>query len=311
MAIYVAKRLGYSLITLVLVSFTVFFLIHLIPGDPARILLGLRATPESVERLRHQLGLDRSLVAQYRIFMANLFHGDLGTSIRYETPVFGLVFDRLKATLFLIVYSEVLTLLVALPLGLLAALKREKLTDHAIRVLVVVGMAIPTFWIGTLFIILFSLRWQVFPSSGYGTTFREHMSALFLPALTLSLWQAGLLIRNLRSAVIDVIRLPYVDFARIRGLRESTVLRRHVLRTSLGSTVTIIGVNVGFLLAGAVIVENVFSIPGSGSLLVDSVFSRDYSVVQGITLVYAVIVVLINLVTDLTYPLLDPRVVLE
>jgi peptide/nickel transport system permease protein len=155
------------------------------------------------------------------------------------------------------------------------------------------------------------LHWQVFPASGYGTTFRDHMSALFLPALTLSLWQAGLLTRNLRRAVIDVIRLPYVDFARIRGLRESTVLRRHVLRTSLGSTVTIIGVNVGFLLAGAVIVENVFSIPGSGSLLVDSVFSRDYSVVQGITLVYAVIVVLINLVTDLTYPLLDPRVVLE
>ena len=125
-------------------------------------------------------------------------------------------------------------------------------------------MAIPTFWIGTLFILLFSLHWQVFPSSGYGTTFREHLSALFLPALTLSLWQAGLLIRNLRSAVIDVIRLPYVDFARIRGLRESTVLRRHVLRTSLGSTVTIIGVNVGFLLAGAVIVENVFSVPGIG-----------------------------------------------
>lgn len=311
MAIYVAKRLGYSLITLVLVSFTVFFLIHLIPGDPARILLGLRATPDSVERLRHRLGLDRSLVTQYRIFMTNLFHGDLGTSLRFETPVFGLVFDRLKATMFLIAYSEVLTLLVALPLGLLAALKREKLTDHTIRVFVVVAMAIPTFWIGTLFILLFSLQWQVFPSSGYGATFRQHMSALFLPALTLSLWQAGLLIRNLRSAVIDVIRLPYVDFARIRGLRESTVLRRHVLRTSLGSTVTIIGVNVGFLLAGAVIVENVFSIPGSGSLLVDSVFSRDYGVVQGITLVYAVIVVLINLATDLTYPLLDPRVVLE
>jgi peptide/nickel transport system permease protein len=311
MAIYVAKRLGYSLITLGLVSFTVFFLIHLIPGDPARILLGLRATPASVQRLRHELGLDSSLITQYRIFMTNLFNGDLGTSIRYETPVFGLVFERLRATIFLILYSEALTLLVALPLGLVAALKREKLTDHAIRVVVVVAMAIPTFWIGTIFILLFSLKWPIFPSAGYGTTFREHLTSLFLPALTLSLWQAGLLIRNLRSAVIDVIRLPYVDFARIRGLKESTVLRRHILRTSLGSTVTIIGVNVGFLLAGAVIVENVFSVPGSGSLLVESVFSRDYSVVQGITLTYAVIVVLINLATDLTYPLLDPRVVLE
>ena len=281
MAIYVAKRLGYSLITLGLVSFTVFFLIHLIPGDPARILLGLRATPASVQRLRHELGLDSSLITQYRIFMTNLFNGDLGTSIRYETPVFGLVFERLRATIFLILYSEVLTLLVALPLGLVAALKREKLTDHAIRIVVVVAMAIPTFWIGTIFILLFSLKWPIFPSAGYGTTFREHLTSLFLPALTLSLWQAGLLIRNLRSAVIDVIRLPYVDFARIRGLKESTVLRRHILRTSLGSTVTIIGVNVGFLLAGAVIVENVFSVPGSGSLLVESVFSRDYSVVRG------------------------------
>src|SRR5262245_7039905 len=311
MALYIAKRLGYSFITLVLVSFTVFFLIHLIPGDPARTLLGLRATPESVRTLRHQLGLDRSLATQYEIFMRNLFHGNLGTSIRFETSVFHLVFQRLQATLFLILYSEVITLVLALPLGLLAALKREKLTDHAIRVGVVVAMAIPTFWIGTIFILLFSLEWPVFPSSGYGSSFSEHISTLFLPALTLSLWQAGLLIRNLRSSVIDVVRLPYVDFARLRGLREGTVLRRHILRTSLGSTVTIIGVNVGFLLAGAVIVENVFSVPGSGALLVDSVFSRDYTVVQGITLIYAVIVVMINLITDLTYPLLDPRVILR
>jgi peptide/nickel transport system permease protein len=311
MALYIAKRLGYSFITLVLVSFTVFFLIHLIPGDPARVLLGLRATPESVRTLRHQLGLDRSLGTQYEIFMRNLFHGDLGTSIRFDAPVFHLVFQRLEATLFLILYSEVITLLLALPLGLLAALRREKLTDHAIRVGVVVAMAIPTFWIGTIFILLFSLEWPVFPSSGYGSSFTGHITTLFLPALTLSLWQAGLLIRNLRSSVIDVIRLPYVDFARLRGLREGTVLRRHILRTSLGSTVTIIGVNVGFLLAGAVIIENVFSVPGSGALLVDSVFSRDYTVVQGITLIYAVIVVMINLLTDLTYPLLDPRVILQ
>src|SRR5262249_32008482 len=157
---------------------------------------------------------------QYRIFMVNLFHGDLGTSIRYESPVFGLVLARLKATLFLIVYSAVLTLLVALPLGLLAALQREKLTDHAIRDPVVAGVPMPTFWVGTLLLLLLSLPGRVFPASGYGPPFREHMPPLFLPALALSLWQAGLLVRNLRSAVIDVIRLPYVDFARIRGLRE-------------------------------------------------------------------------------------------
>ncbi len=311
MGIYTLKRLGYSLVTLALVSFAVFFLIHLIPGDPAKILLGLRATPESVQALRHALGLDRSLATQYAIFMQHLFHGDLGTSIRYESPVLRLVLERLQATAFLIAYSVAISLAVALPLGTIAALRREKPVDHAIRIGILVAIAVPTFWIGTILIILFSLKWGLFPASGYGDSFTEHVSSLFLPAVTLSLWQAGLLIRNLRSSVIDVVRLPYVDFARLRGLRERTVLRRHILRTSLGSTVTIVGVNVGFLLAGAVIVENVFSVPGSGTLLVYSVFSRDYTVVQGITLIYAVLVVLVNLVTDLTYPLLDPRVRLQ
>lgn len=311
MPIYTAKRLGYSLLTLVLVSFAVFFLIHLIPGDPAAILLGLRATPQSIRALRHALGLDRSLVTQYGIFMRNLIHGNLGTSLRYDSPALPLVFGRLPATLFLIGYSAVLSLLIAFPVGTFAALRREKLSDHAIRIGVLVGIAIPAFWIGTIFVLIFSLHLGWFPASGYGSGFREHVSSLFLPALTLSLWQAGLLTRNLRSAVIDVVRLPYVDFARLRGLRPTTVLRRHILRTSLGSTVTLLGVNVGFLLAGAVVVENVFSVPGSGSLLVDSVFSRDYPVVQATTLIYAVLVIGINLVTDLVYPLLDPRVRLQ
>jgi len=311
MGIYTCKRLGYSLLTLLFVSFAVFFLIHLIPGDPAEILLGLRATPESIHALRHALGLDRSLPTQYAIFMRNLFEGDLGTSTRYQSATLPLILDRLPATVFLIVYSALISLAIAFPLGTIAALRREKLTDHAVRVGVLVAIAIPAFWIGTIFILVFSLKFAWFPASGYGTTFVEHLRYLFLPALTLSLWQAGLLTRNLRSSVIDVVRLPYVDFARLRGLRGTTVLRRHVLRTSLGSTVTILGVNVGFLLAGAVVVENVFSIAGAGSLLVDSVFSRDYTVVQGTTLIFAVLVIGINLATDLLYPILDPRVRLQ
>jgi peptide/nickel transport system permease protein len=308
MAAYTIKRLGYSLLTLALVSVAVFSLIHLIPGDPAEILLGLHSTPDSVRRLRHTLGLDQSLWTQYELFVRRLFHGDLGTSIRYDQPVFSLIMERFYATLFLIAYSAVLSLLIALPLGTIAALRREKATDHAVRIAVLVGIATPTFWIGTIFILIFSLHWHWLPASGYGADFAGHLKSLLLPALTLSLWQAGLLIRNLRSAIIDVIRLPYVDFARLRGLPERTVLRRHILRTSLASTVTIVGVNLSFLLAGAVVVENVFSIPGAGSLLIESVFSRDYAVVQGITLIFAVLVIIINLITDLTYPLLDPRV---
>lgn len=308
MAIYAAKRLGYSLITLAIVSLAVFFLIHLIPGDPARVLLGVRATDQTVAAVRHSLGLDQSLLTQYRIFLVNLLHADLGTSIRYQTPVFSLTLEHLLPTLLLIGYSALISIAVAFPIGTIAALRREKATDHVIRIGVVTAIAIPAFWIGTILIIVFSLKLRILPASGYGNGFLEHVKSLFLPAVTLSLWQSGLLIRNLRSSVIDVLRLPYVDFARLRGLPPAVVLRRHVLRTSLASTITIIGVNVGFLLAGAVVVENVFTIPGTGSLLVDSVFSRDYAVVQGVTLVYAVLVIAINLVTDLTYPLLDPRV---
>jgi peptide/nickel transport system permease protein len=191
MATYTVKRLGYSLVTLVLVSFAVFFLIHLIPGDPARILLGLRATPAAVHTLRHELGLDRSLATQYGIFIDNLFHGDLGTSIRYEAPVLRLVFQHLQPTLFLIAYSAVISLVVAFPLGTLAALRREKLSDHAIRIGVLVAIAVPTFWIGTIFILLFSLHWRIFPASGYGESFGQHVSSLFLPAVTLSLWRGS------------------------------------------------------------------------------------------------------------------------
>ena len=308
MATYTVKRLGYSLITLVFVSFAVFFLIHLIPGDPARVLLGVRATDESVRNIRHALGLDASLLTQYGRFLGNLLHGDLGTSIRFQTSVFNLTIEHLLPTLFLIGYSVLISLAVAFPIGTIAALRREKAADHVIRIGVITAIAIPAFWIGTLLIIVFSLKWSLLPASGYGSTFGEHVKSLLLPAITLSLWQTGLLIRNLRSAVIDVLQLPYVDFARLRGLPPGVVLRRHVLRNSLASTVTIVGVNIGFLLAGAVVVENVFTIPGTGSLLVDTVFSRDYAIVQGVTLVYAVLVIGINLLTDLTYPLLDPRV---
>jgi peptide/nickel transport system permease protein len=308
MAIYILKRVGYALITLLFVSFVIFFLIHLTPGDPARVLLGVRATPETLAALRHKLGLDRSLLAQYGIFLGHLVHGDLGTSVRYGTSALGLIAGRLLPTLFLIGYSTVIAVVVALPLGVIAALRREKPADHAIRVGVLVAVAIPAFWIGTILIIVFSLKLGVLPASGYGEGFAGHVRSLFLPAVTLSLWQAGLLIRNIRGAAIDTLNLPHVDFAHLRGLPSRIVLRRHVLRASLTSTVTLIGVNLSFLLAGAVVVESVFTIPGSGSLLVDAVFSRDYPIVQGVTLLYAVMVIAINLATDLIYPILDPRV---
>ncbi len=305
---YLANRLIASAVTLLLVTFAVFFLIHLIPGDPATVILGERATPSSVAALRQTLGLNQSLLVQYRIFMVGLVHANLGDSSTYREPVVSLVGDRFLTTLFLVVYSALMSLIVAVPAALIAALRREKPIDYVIRLLFLVAVALPSFWIGTLFIYEFSLKLGLFPVAGYGNNFGEHLSSLFLPALTLALWQWALLGRNLRSALIDVLQLPYVDFARMKGLNGRTVLVRHVLRTALGSTVTILGINLSYLIAGAVVVENVFSIPGSGQLLVSSVFARDYPVVQGVTLIYAFMVILINLVTDFMYPVLDPRV---
>jgi peptide/nickel transport system permease protein len=308
---YFGRRLASSAVTLLLVTFVVFYLIHLIPGDPAAVILGLRGTPQSIHNLRHALGLDKSLAVQYQIFMANLLHGNLGDSVTFREPVLDLVVSRLQATLFLVAYSALLSVVVAVPIAVIGALRRDKLSDYVVRLAFLIAVSLPSFWIGTLFIYQFSLKLGWFPAAGYGSNFSEHLSSLFLPALTLALWQWAVLGRNLRSALIDVLSLPYVDFARMKGLKARTVLIRHVLRTSLSSTVTIIGVNISFLVAGAVVVENVFSVPGSGQLLINAVFARDYPVVQGVTLVYAVLVILINLITDFMYPLLDPRAVLE
>ena len=308
---YLGKRLISSAVTLLMVTFVVFYLIHLIPGDPIAVMLGEHANPTDVANLRRSLGLDRPLLGQYELFMGNLVHGNLGDSIAYRQPVFGLVLGRLQATLFLVFYSMTLSLLVTLPCALIAALFREKVVDYLIRLLFLVAVALPSFWIGTLMIYEFSLKLGIFPASGYGSAFSDHLSSLFLPAVTLALWQWAILGRNLRSALIDVLQLPYVEFARMKGLSRRSVLLRHVLRTSLGSTVTIVGLNLSFLIAGAVVVENVFAVPGTGQLLVAAVFSRDYPVVQGVTLIYAVLVIAINLTTDFVYPLLDPRVKLQ
>lgn len=308
---YLGNRLLSSAITLLLVTFVVFYLIHLIPGDPVSAMLGEHANPTDVTNLRHALGLDKPLFGQYTFFMGNLFHGSLGDSISYRQPVVSLVLGRLQVTLFLVLYSMILSLLVSVPTALLAAVFRERVIDYVIRISFLVSVALPSFWIGTLMIYEFSLKLGWFPAAGFGSSFTDHLGSAFLPAVTLALWQWAILGRNLRSALIDVMQLPYVEFARMKGLPRRRVLLRHILRTSLSSTVTILGLNLGYLIAGSVVVENVFSVPGTGQLLISAVFSRDYPVVQGITLVYAVFVIVINLVTDFIYPTLDPRVALQ
>ena len=305
---FLRNRLTHMVPVLFGISLITFLMLRLIPGDPARIILGTHATPERITELQTQLGLDKPVWQQFFVFLGNTAQGDLGTSIVARRPVLAVALERLPVTLFLIGYAAVLSLILTIPLALLAALKRNTLADQIIRGTFTLTLAMPGFWIGLLLILILAVRFRLFPVSGSGENFLDQFWHLFLPALTISLSLTPMLIRSLRSGVIDVLKAPYVEFARAKGLRESLILRRHVLRNALISTVTILGLNIGFLMGGSVIIETVFTIPGLGSLMVNSIFARDYPVVQGITLFFGILVILVNLLTDLVYSLLDPRV---
>jgi peptide/nickel transport system permease protein len=290
------------------VTIITFFLIHLIPGDPVVAILGSHYTAAGAAHLRTALGLDKPLWVQYLIFMGNLLHGNLGTSIYYEQPVLGLVVERLDATVWLVVYAALLAALIALPLATYAALHKDNVVDQIIRGTFMVTLAMPAFWVGIILILVLSVNLHLFPVTGFGGTVISHVWHLFLPALTIALGFGAVLIRSLRSSILSVLQADYVDTARAKGLPWRLIVRRHVLRNALLSTVTIFGINIAFLMGATVIIENVFAVGGIGQLLVSSILQRDYAVVQGITLLIAVFVVAINLLTDITYAILDPRV---
>ncbi len=305
---YMLRRLAQTVPVVFGVTILVFFLIHLVPGDPARTMLGLRATDARVAQLHHQWGLDRPLPVQYGLFMKHLVHGDLGSSIYYNSSAASLIVDRLGPTLWLLAYTTVLSILIAVPLATIAATKKDSFRDQVVRVIPLTGLGMPAFWVGIMLILFFALKLRWFPVAGYGTGFAGHLHAMFLPSLTVTLAIAPILIRSLRASMLNVLEADYVTTARSKGLPERRVLVRHVLRNAVISTVTVLGLNIGFLVGGTLIVEKVFALPGIGALMVDSIFNRDFPVVQGITLVFAILVVLINLTTDIVYSLLDPRV---
>ena len=305
---YLARRMLLLVPVALGITIVTFFLLRLIPGDPAVIMLDNRATADNVARLRHQLGLNRPLVVQYLFFLRNIAVGRLGESLIYRTQVLPIILGHLPVTLFLAVYSTVLAAAVAVPLGTWAALRRGTSPDQVIRLGVLFSLATPNYWAAIVLLLVFSIELRWFPVGGFGTTFGDHLRHLFLPALTLALSLTPILVRTLRHNVLEVLRTEYVRTARAKGLRAATVLTRHVLRNSLISTVSILGVNLGFLVGGAVVTETVYAIPGTGFLLIKSTFARDYPMVQGLTLMFAGLVILVNLLTDVTYAVLDPRV---
>jgi peptide/nickel transport system permease protein len=306
---YVVRRLLQMIPIALGVTILVFFLIHLVPGDPARTMLGTRATPQGIARLHEQWGLDEPLPVQYQRFMERLARGDLGDSLFYSVPAGRLVVGRLPVTLWLIGMATVLSVLIAVPLAAIAAAKRNRLPDHLIRAVPLVGLGFPPFWIGIMLLLAFALNsGRLFPVGGYGEGALGHLRSMFLPGLTVALGIAPILIRSLRASLLEVLESEYVTTARSKGLSERRVLVRHALRNAVVSTVSVLGVNIGFLVGGTLVVEQVFALPGVGQLMINSIFQRDFPVVQAVTLVFAVLVVLVYLLTDIAHALLDPRV---
>jgi len=305
---YLVVRLAQILPTFFLIMVIAFVLVRLLPGDPTSAILGVHATDKDVARINAELGLDKPIPVQFLFFLRNFFKGDLGDSIVLKVPVASLILQRLPVTLFLTVFAALLAVLMAVPLALLAALKRDSLVDSTIRTGFQVGLSMPVFYIGIVLLTFFAARLHWFPVGGFGDTLAQKLYHLFLPALTLALSLSAVLMRNLRNSIIEVLNADYVDFARAKGLRNRLVLGRHVLRNGLISTVALFGLNIGTLIGGAVITESVFAIPGVGRLMIDSIYGRDYPVIQGLTLALALLVCLVFLVTDMVQASLDPRV---
>ena len=290
------------------ITLIVFTLVQIIPGDPATTMLGVHARPESIEALNRELGLDKPLWRQYVYYVGNVATLDLGESLKFKVSVASLLRKRMEVSLLLIAYATVLIVAISLPLGVATALKKDSPFDQAVRALLMVTMVMPGFWVGILMLILFSIKLGLFPVSGYGEGAVAHLRHLFLPALTIALSLTPILVRSLRGSILEAMESDYVKTARAKGLRERTVVLGHILRNALIPAVTLLGLSVGYLMGGTVIVENVFSLPGAGKLLVESIGARDYPVVQSTTLIFAVLVILVNLATDLVYSFLDPRV---
>jgi peptide/nickel transport system permease protein len=305
---FILRRLAQMIPVLFGITLVVFALLQLIPGDPATTMLGLQARPEAVAALRRELGLDRALWEQYLHYLGNLIALDLGDSLKFKVSVASLLGERLEVSLALIAYATVLIIVLSLPLGIISALRKDGIFDQITRVVLMVTLVMPAFWLGILFLTYFSVKLQIFPVAGYGEGWREHLHHLFLPALTIALSIVPMLVRALRTSILEAMASDYVRTARAKGLREQAVVATHVLRNALIPALTLLGLSVGYLLGGTVIVENVFSLPGAGKLLVDAISARDYPLVQSTTLVFAILVIFVNLLTDVIYTFLDPRV---
>ncbi|SDK60295.1 ABC transporter permease [Aliiruegeria lutimaris] len=315
MLFYVLRRTGAALATLAAASVVIFVFIHLIPGDPIYVLLGDEATPEQVEALRTRLGLDRSIVTQYFYWVGNVLQGDLGTSIFFQDPVTLIIRDGAETSILLACVTMVWIVLLGVPVGVLAATRHGTWIDQGLSGIAMLLASIPTFWVGLYLILIFAANLGWLPSSGYPSIFEEgglsNLRYLLLPSLTLAAPNAALILRLTRASMLDVAKEDYVRTARSKGIRPQRVVIRHILRNALLAVVSAFGFTFAALISEAVVTETVFALPGIGRLVVQSILRRDYPVIQGVILVIVCLYLIINLLVDISYRYLDPRVELE
>ena len=311
---FIFNRLLMALPTMVIVAITVFALIRFIPGDPAALMLGDMATPDQIAAMRAELGLDLSMPQQFLVWSGNVLTGDFGRSIVNNEAVLPLVVSRFMVSAEIVIIAVILASLIAVPAGVIAAWRQNSVTDLALVGTATVLLSIPTFWLGLLLLLFFGLKLGWLPVLGYVSISDNLVGGLLylvLPIMTLVIHEAGVLIRMARASTLEVLRLDYITHARAKGLSESAVLWKHAFKNAFGPTWTMIGLILGNLLGGIAVIETVFTIPGLGRLMVDSIFQRDYPVIQGCLLFVAFSYVVVNLIVDLLYPLFDPRVVAE
>jgi peptide/nickel transport system permease protein len=308
---YLAKRVLLSLPTLLLVAVAVFALIRLIPGDPGQVLLGEGADRASLDLMHGQLGLDKPVPVQFMIWVGHALRGDLGNSISTGEPVTSLIVQRFQLTATVVLIAVAAATLIAICAGLIAAWRRDSATDLAVVTTATLVLAIPSFWLGLILLLVFGVKLGWLPVVGYVPFSEDGAQAtlfLLLPVLTLTITESGVLTRMMRASSVDVLQMEDITHARAKGLSEAAVLLRHVFPNAFAPTLTLVGLTLGHLLGGIAVVETVFTLPGLGRLMVDSILARDYPVIQGCLLFTGLVYVLINLIVDLCYPLFDPRV---
>lgn len=308
---FIAKRIISVIPVLIIVSIVIFSLIHLVPGDPATAMLGDLATEEDIAALRIRMGLDKPLIEQYFIWIGNIFHGDFGMSVVNNETVGSLIISHIRPTISLAIYALVIAAVIAIPLGMIASRKKGSAIDHVVSVISFAGISLPSFLLGLFLMLLFSVKFRIFPVSGYkeiSEGFLEHIRSLTLPAIALGFMNAALMMRMTRASMLEVLGSDYIKMAKAKGVKEFSLLAKHAFKNTLVTLITIFGQSIVQALSGAAVVESLFAVPGLGQLMVNSIGRRDYYVIQAIVLLIAVINVVINMIIDILYGFVDPRV---